>query len=1176
MSFLIVDMKNRKFQSLAPTSLDLDRILPYKEVLDEALSDPDIFNVAITGSYGSGKSSLLKTYSSFAQGKKFLNISLASFIDNSNDKTNEQLEISILQQIFYRVDPSKIPDSRFKRIINLKERDLVYWSRGLTTLGLSILILWEFKSTDFLFEWFKGHEYLLKSFAFSLLLAGTYLITRRLIRIFGKSLSKFNVGPTTMEFKMESVFNRHLDEILYFFECNPYDVVVFEDIDRFRNNSVFIKLREINTLINSSELVKCKVTFIYAVKDDLFNGANRTKFFDLIIPVISIINASNANEKLRERLSRISKCDRPSDDLIDDVAVFIRDMRMLNNIVNEYIIYREQLFNKLQPNKLFGVVVYKNNDPEDFEKLLQGSGTLYSVIQSKTVLINSLQKEIDEKISALQARKELLNAQRANSRSELVAEYLLVLVRKFPNLSGVLLENGIYYSLSDLIEEKNFEKLRNMKITNYYTYRPDEGSRSVRANISFDLIEKDVDSELTFEERSELIEESHYSFEDIDLQILEYQKKRSDASNLSIKEIVNRIEGESVRELLASNKLLSYLIRNGFIDENYHDYISYFHEGSLTENDYEFLQNLKAGLKSDFDLQLNSLENLVEKRIPKHYFEKKEILNHDLIDYIVSSGIKYHHQFEHLISQFKGEGSAAVDFINSHIERSKDFNSFVKKVCEYWPSFWADFVDKQHMETSPFLYAILTSCEEKVVETLMFGSKLGVIISNNIDIMVDLVVSVETRNLYLSLIGNLGIQFKVLPPKKYTTIQNEFLEELYLEKNYIFSRENIRTILLNYDHRELSNDLLSSRLLTEILSEETSPLYSQVTEHMDEYVKNVFLKDIGISKDDESTFIYVLNLTAREDLIEKIIEKGNFSISDLAEIRKSEVRSIVAAQGKFLVSWKNIETYYGDVLELDSSLLNLLNKSTPGSLCRLTSSEFIDKNKAIELNKLIVQSSEISDEAYGRLVSEEYGFDAVELGLSNLSAGKIEGLIQHGILRLSEENFSFIKKHFPTLVLVLINKFYSRFISSFDLFPLDTEEYDSLLCGLGENNAHQLIKHLDGSEVVVDETMARTILLRLTSYSEELSIEFLTKIFSNTMELEKKMKVIIIQSDFLYNEQVEELLMFSKFKKLLEPKTKMYLNKNDLNLEFASLLNTRKIIKNVLDKGDRIRLIANY
>ena len=185
-------------------------------------------------------------------------------------------------------------------------------------------------------------------------------------------------------------------------------------------------------------------------------------------------------------------------------------------------------------------------------------------------------------------------------------------------------------------------------------------------------------------------------------------------------------------------------------------------------------------------------------------------------------------------------------------------------------------------------------------------------------------------------------------------------------------------------------------------------------------------------------------------------------------------------------------------------------------------------------------------------------------------------LIQHGILRLSEENFSFIKKHFPTLVLVLINKFYSRFISSFDLFPLDTEEYDSLLCGLGENNAHQLIKHLDGSEVVVDETMARTILLRLTSYSEELSIEFLTKIFSNTMELEKKMKVIIIQSDFLYNEQVEELLMFSKFKKLLEPKTKMYLNKNDLNLEFASLLNTRKIIKNVLDKGDRIRLIANY
>ena len=50
-----------------------------------------------------------------------------------------------------------------------------------------------------------------------------------------------------------SVFNAYLDEIVYFFETTKYDVVVFEDLDRFVNKDIiFYKLRELNTILNNS------------------------------------------------------------------------------------------------------------------------------------------------------------------------------------------------------------------------------------------------------------------------------------------------------------------------------------------------------------------------------------------------------------------------------------------------------------------------------------------------------------------------------------------------------------------------------------------------------------------------------------------------------------------------------------------------------------------------------------------------------------------------------------------------------------------------------------------------------------------------------------------------------------------------------------------------------------
>ena len=89
---------SNKFEDLAP-SHDVELGL-YKEALDEAFENKKVKNIAITGSYGSGKSSLIETYK---KEKKLnvIHISLSHFerdIDISLDQMVNILEGKIISE----------------------------------------------------------------------------------------------------------------------------------------------------------------------------------------------------------------------------------------------------------------------------------------------------------------------------------------------------------------------------------------------------------------------------------------------------------------------------------------------------------------------------------------------------------------------------------------------------------------------------------------------------------------------------------------------------------------------------------------------------------------------------------------------------------------------------------------------------------------------------------------------------------------------------------------------------------------------------------------------------------------------------------------------------------------------------------------------------------------------
>lgn len=101
----------------------------YTEALSQALRNPKVTNIALTGAYGSGKSSVLKTFERQFEGRyglKFLNIGLASF-ENASEKNKKEefIEKSLLQQIIFKVKTSRLKDSNFNRV------KIITWHNGL-------------------------------------------------------------------------------------------------------------------------------------------------------------------------------------------------------------------------------------------------------------------------------------------------------------------------------------------------------------------------------------------------------------------------------------------------------------------------------------------------------------------------------------------------------------------------------------------------------------------------------------------------------------------------------------------------------------------------------------------------------------------------------------------------------------------------------------------------------------------------------------------------------------------------------------------------------------------------------------------------------------------------------------------------------------------------------------
>lgn len=806
----------------------------YSKKLDELISDPDTNNIAVTAPYDSGKTTMLKsyfkstenTYTWYIRGTnkvidiinkykqkvffqpnlllkiknyEFINIPnffnsvggeeqsseskeknekghLNSEIEKHKINTEIELEKSIIEQLLYKPNTNRYPDSNLNRL-KVWSKFSILCSFIYFIFVVSYLIRLFGKSSIFL--WFNSlpiwNNFIFQLLSVAVIGIGTWKTFNSMIHAIGriKLHASTKMGPVELSGDTEhdkgpviDLFNYYGDELQYYFHRNNIRVVIFEDLDRFNTPLIFQKLHELNSNLNKSGN---SITFIYSLKDKVFSvkgtetsaAALKAKFFDAIIPVFPIhsyrdssktfireseqygfvnINSEDKEDYFRERDKELEE-KKASGIKIDDkylkgLGLYIFDTREIKNIISETYFYFAELPLKMFQeekggdsnaiNKLLAMMVYKNECPDDFDKLASGKESklenfINGIDNIKAVLVNEEVEGNNEKINDLNSKINIL-------KSQLTPDINILMRVKMQPLIDNAYRQTIRinnHSWSDTTDPDEVQEFWREVLNNDLKYEvPYRGGKEV---VSLSSMEKHIFRSYLFDNKNmnEISRELNSEKEEIER---ENDRLQYSISQLQIKDMLtndtfikfeNKKEKESSGDLvaetikfIAKNKVLRYLLQQGLIEFDYTDYISPdpYNLTSIEENFVRFVINRKSISISNY--RLARVERVIREinNLDSSSYRYKYAYSPDILKYFAEKEI--HINYVNVLIE-SAKDKKQPEFILNSIESLSDFNlgmsNLIKCISKVWIDYYAVAFEKLNSERKNELSRFLLS-----------------------------------------------------------------------------------------------------------------------------------------------------------------------------------------------------------------------------------------------------------------------------------------------------------------------------------------------------------------------------------------------------------------------------------------------------------------------------------
>ncbi|MCL2806758.1 MAG: hypothetical protein FWD27_01130 [Coriobacteriia bacterium] len=1046
-------MDNGKVKFYAHSPIHDADISVYEDAFEFVFANDNIKNIALSGSYGSGKSSILETYKKKHTNKIFVHISLAHFRSNkshysvnggegergvSQGDVEARLEGKILNQLIHQIPPKRIPLTNFrvKKVVS-KKRNLF---AAILLVAGAILGLY----TLFSDEWFglaninaEPHSFLLLDSIVSgsrfitgmafFLIAGYFIYKLLSLQEQRHIVKKAGIGSVGIELFEEhesSFFDKYLNEVLYLFERVKADVIVFEDIDRYESSLIFERLREINTLVNNSRGDR-RLRFFYLMRDDIFETADRVKFFDFIIPVVPVIDSSNSYNKFIQCFQEIgySFSTDIDQEFLQGLSLYVDDMRILQNICNEFTVYRARLTTTEQdPNKMLAVIAYKNLFPRDFSELQLGRGFISEVIDGsgREGLVSARREELQTAIASKTEELERIK------NEPLFSDEIAIIYNT--RLSG----NTNYVDPETC--KKRIEQQRGSSQNSALLAEYDR-----RLNYS-------SDNDANRKERIQLLA-SEISEAKLEAMRLEESKLKDIITRDSVNTLFecNYQSETGKKESFESLKdshyfpLLKYLVREGYIDETYADYMTYFYENSISRRDMIFLRSV-ADKRAKQHVYPLDRPSMVASRLSTLAFEEEETLNYKLFDFLLADFLSteiFVTKTRTFIQQLSG--SKHFEFVIGYGNTTNCIANLVEAFGLEWKSFIADCYDLADGDAFPFgergarfvdrFARTLLAAQGRDHLTLDYlndKSKeiLVQIISNDTNFLTT--DNSYPEDLLAQGIKKFGVCFKAI---KIDNSNPLLLEKIYNNNSYEINYHNLRAMVSRFYS---SPDLDSFRLMpyTILMTEADSSVAAYVNSNINDFFNAIFEDFSGAMIDAAPSVVALLNKNdANEENMARYISQLETEVPVLQDVKNEDLWQLLLKNHKTVrPTSQNIVSYFFSACnaELDDALIDFLN--TKGFGVEFCNSDFSNAILEKEFFDALVTAKELDDNLY-RAYIKQFDYILSPLEVAGLSQQKLSILDLTGKLEMTGETLEFIREHYEGYAIDYIKAHIQEYIS---------------------------------------------------------------------------------------------------------------------------------------------------
>lgn len=999
-----------RFQNLAP--IDNVNLSCYEDALDFAFYDSNIKNIALTGPYGSGKSSVLESYLKKKNINNVMFITLANFCINDTGATNlekiNHLEGKVLNQILHQIPKKKISQSIFKLKNEMHCMQLVVYVLMIIIYFLSIFLVTNLDEITIFISKHRNlifYSYLEKHLNVNLLffcsiylLIITAIIIYKVIRIFSDFaiIKRFAFKGYEIEVlgkNEDLIFDKYLNEVLYLFRKSDVRMFVFEDIDRFNINIIFQRLREINTILNRNMAYKGKpVKFLYVIKDDLFSTKDRTKFFDFIIPIVPVVDSSNSYDLVIENLKTGYKSFSLDESFLQSISLYIDDMRLLKNIINEFNIYNERIRSTEQNiNILFAFIVFKNTMPIEFSNLYLRKGFVYKLFEIKKELLKKRRDLIEIQIRENESKIKEIKLKVNTSESELV-------------------------------------QMLNTRIINNTEY---ERRKNIQLNF------KDVSIDDLVQQNSELNNELN-NFENNNLQ--------DNLLNVSNEEFFEMLEGDQIISNLYSKikkndyfSLLIFLIRNGYINESYADYMSYTYEHSIKNQDKIFLRSVSDLSRKNYNYKINDPKKIIS-RLKSSDFNKVEILNFDIVNYIIDNIELYNLQYQKFLQLIVRNRD--IDFILGILKTRTDSKKFISNVNFLWPEI-IEYCLSKNIDKSILSNYCIDSLSFTSLDVIMSMNKNEAITMLISDVKLILIKNEEIDK-SIEIFKKLNVQFKNLDLEN---IKISLWKEIYTNNLYCLNITMIRKIL-THEYKISGKDLLNYDLwIDSIFGNPNYPFSNRVINNLEEFLELIINEEFKIMQFSEQYIIQIINANnVSFDLRIKLLNKIQFKFNNIETINNVEIIEYLFSKSYIYISLSILISYFEkNNMSLNEHIIKGLNEQT------LNDEDFknfiaLDKELQNAFIYEILMSNDVNIDIYKRFL-RIYKDNISNIKNPNLLKERIILIIRYKKIILSVETLNFVRGFGIKETMLFITMNYKDYIAIIkeSKEQLIKDEFDMLL-----------------------------------------------------------------------------------------------------------------------------------